>query len=391
MNLGVVTAWPPQLSGLSEYSRYLYETMSKLSSKLNIIIYAPKPETTTPHNIKGYGGIKVKYVWERNSLIYPLKLAKAACLDGVRVIHVQHEYWLYGRGLKSLSLLLLLIILRVMLRKVVLTIHGLMPIPPDRHYLLKYHKLSMPYSLLKLSILLYIRLLSLLANTVIVHLNIMKKVLVEQYGIKHERIHVITHGIPNPENDGSAHRNHMFLVFGSIRPDKGLEQVIKAFADLNKRYKDVELVIAGSYNPKTSPESAGYLSRVIEILNELKVSNVRFRFNIPSEELVELFKEAYAVVLNYLDTNVIAASGPLALAVAYGKPVIVTNIPRFIEYRDIVIAVEPESLGGIKKAMETLMEDRELYESLRNRLHALRMRDSWFNVAKNHLKIYAGC
>ena len=394
MKVGVITSWPPEISGLSDYSKQLYETLASLAPKIKIYAHTPSKLQKANTSYKQGNSLEVKYAWTNKDPLYPFKLLKAIIRDNVEIVHVQHEYWLYGRGLKALLLPVLLALLRLMRKTVVITLHGLLVLTQLDKDFKKFHKFNVPLYLLKIFSIVYVRILSILSNIVIVHLNVMKEILKYQYGVNAEKVHVIPHGILGMRtdsilNDINREEKVVFTTFGSIRPDKGIENILKAFSKLAKIYDNVKLIIAGQYNPSMSPEASGYLNVIQNAIRRLNLEkHVMLKLNLPYEEVCNIYRKSYAVILNYLDKSVIAASGPLALAFAFAKPVIASKIPRFLEYRNFMLLVDPENIDKLAKYMGELIENKNLYSSLTRKLEALRNTYSWQNIAKEHLDMY---
>ena len=395
MRIGVITSWPPEINGISDYSKQLYEALASITPriKIRIKIYARIPgdlrEVNTSYSQSG--SLEVEYSWSNKDPLYLFKLLKKIMKDNVEIVHVQYEYWLYGRGLKALLLPALLALLRLMKKKVVVTLHGLLVLTQlDRNFK-KFHKFNAPIYLFKIFSIIYIRILSALSNIIVVHLHLMKELLKHQYGVNVEKIRVIPHGILYIGTDSNINQEERvtFTVFGSIRPDKGIEKILEAFSKLVEAHGNVELVIAGQYDPSISPEASGYLNVIWNAVRRFNLEkHVVLKHNLPFEEVCSIYQKSYAVILNYLDKSIVAASGPLALAFAFAKPAIVSKIPRFFEYRYFTLLVDPEDVDEIAKSMKTLIEDRNLYSSLTRKLEALRSIYSWRNIAREHLYMY---
>ncbi|VAW20533.1 hypothetical protein MNBD_BACTEROID01-2271 [hydrothermal vent metagenome] len=112
----------------------------------------------------------------------------------------------------------------------------------------------------------------------------------------------------------------VFLFFGIIRGNKGLEFLIEAANELCKHYKNkFKVTIAGScdnweyYEQKiTCPE-----------VFDLRIGMV------PNNKIPDLFGESHYLVLPYLD---VTQSGPLLIAFNYNVPAIAADHAGFREY-----------------------------------------------------------
>ncbi len=168
-------------------------------------------------------------------------------------------------------------------------------------------------------------------DALIVHNEASKFLLVSYFGIDESKIFVIPHGAycvgsipPVKKKDTVTH----FLMFGTIREYKGVDVLLKAIAEIpQSKRKHMDFIIAGqqySNQDRTDYE---------EMIAELGISeNVKMRRErIPDSEIRTLFAWADACVFPYKE---IYGSGALLMAYAYRKPVIVSNVPAFVEETD---------------------------------------------------------
>ena len=396
LSVAIITSWPSSINGIADYSKRLYIAMAKLTPLLKLTILADILYNSTIQTSIECNNVYVKRVWSDKTLPLDIpKLVKEVVASDSRIVHIQYEYWLYGRGIGALIFLLLLPCLKLIRRKIVMTLHGLIPLSSfENSDILTYHKIPLPLRLAKYASLIYIKLLCSFSDIVIVHLRIMRKVLEKQYGINAEKVCIIPHGVDEVGQANAARNSplkRIFLVFGSIRPDKGIEHIIKAFTNVIQRGKhnDARLIIAGQYDEKISPESKGYIDSLTKNIKHLGLEEkVQIFFNVTYERVKKLYTSAYVIILNYLDRNVLAASGPLALAIAYGRPPIVTKIPRFLEFKDYVIFVKAGDEKQLTKAIKVLIENTNLYSTLRSKLLHIRSVWCWRKIAIHHLNLY---
>ncbi|SDT78541.1 glycosyltransferase [Actinoplanes derwentensis] len=186
---------------------------------------------------------------------------------------------------------------------------------------------------------------------VIVHSRFDRAALDEAYDLGDVPVEVALHG-PFDHHRPSASSlvaaadgTCRLLFFGTIRPYKGLEDLIGAFADLGPQY---HLTVVGeTWEGWTGPgEMIGY-------------SPVRDRITfvnryVSDTEVDEFFAEADVVVLPYRRSS---ASGPLHIAMSHGLPVVVTAVGGLVEAAEhysgtvFVPAGEPAELReGIVRA-----------------------------------------
>ena len=113
-----------------------------------------------------------------------------------------------------------------------------------------------------------------------------------------------------------GHKNYI-LFFGFIREYKGLDLLIKAFADDRLRQFPVRLIVAGEFYENPQP----YLELIIELGLEGKVE-LRTTF-IPDKEVKNFFSVADIVAQPYRSAT---QSGVSQIAYHFEKPMLVTNV-----------------------------------------------------------------
>lgn len=173
-----------------------------------------------------------------------------------------------------------------------------------------------------------------------------------------------------PRITAAALRHHLgigesepvFLYFGYIRPSKGIEDLLDAFARSAAR-NHARLVIAGHV---TKYADADALTRKAE---QLGLSDrVIFKTNyIPNDEVTSYFDMARAVVLPYRSAS---QSGVLHLAFGHARPVISTAVGGLSE--DVFdgktgILVPPQDADVLARAIDLLAGNEELARQLGER------------------------
>lgn len=132
-----------------------------------------------------------------------------------------------------------------------------------------------------------------------------------------------------------------FLCIGHLRKEKGLQVLVDAWAPIAQR-EDLHLIVAG--NPL--PEARASIDHLKQFANVTVVDRY-----LGDEEYFRYLREAHYVVLPYLrGTN----SGVASTAAALGKPMIVTEIPLFLEYPFTIqdLIVKPNAPRELTKKIE---------------------------------------
>jgi glycosyltransferase involved in cell wall biosynthesis len=223
-------------------------------------------------------------------------------------------------------------------------------------------------------------------DAVIVHSEYGREELLRSTGVAPEKVHVVHHGVfthlaEQPAEAAlapelAAVRGPVVLFFGLLRPYKGVQTLLEAWRDVHA----AELWIVGR-------------SRMdMERLRETAPANVRFVTRFVSDaELPAYFRRADAVVLPYRSTDRFDQSGVLFTALAFGRPVVLTDVGGFPELAaagaaELVPADDPEALGA---ALARLIADPAARERLSAGARAAAVGAySWEHAARQTLAIY---
>jgi glycosyltransferase involved in cell wall biosynthesis len=203
--------------------------------------------------------------------------------------------------------------------------------------------------------------------------------LVEELGVDAARVHVIPHGAfehlaAQPAAAAPFETElPVVLCFGLMRPYKGIDVLLQAWAGV----EGAELWIAGMPRMDISP------------LQAAAPPGVRFvpRF-IGDTELPAYFRRADLVVLPYREID---QSGVLFTALAFGKPLLLSDVGGFPEIAAtgaarLVPAGDPQALH---EALVELLGDRAALASMSERsLAAASGEHSWASVAERTLALY---
>ena len=169
---------------------------------------------------------------------------------------------------------------------------------------------------------------------VFVHTERMKSEIVERFRIRTDKITVVPFGINDVIPRSSASRadakrrrgfeadERVILFFGNIAPYKGVEDLVRAFAELAREDPRCTLVVAG--HPK-DPSCESYWQATEALIDELGLApRVRRELGyIPDDEVGDIFRSADVSVLPY---RRVYQSGVLALSYAQGVPAVVADV-----------------------------------------------------------------
>jgi len=226
----------------------------------------------------------------------------------------------------------------------------------------------------------------------------MGSLLEDHYGVSAQKIAVIPIGVPAPKiaADESITFNRpwaaplvgkkVILYFGYIIRRKGLEYLIDAFQEIQTRYPNYVLVLAGgeldyqrdyAQSLREDVRRRGFADRIL------------FTSFIAGDETERLFARCEFVVLPY--TYSISSSLPLSFAMQYGKPVIATNLGTLAEeVEDGVtgLLVPARNSAALSEAMQRLVADQSLLRRLGEGAREKGRQRSWAAAADRTIQIY---
>jgi glycosyltransferase involved in cell wall biosynthesis len=154
-------------------------------------------------------------------------------------------------------------------------------------------------------------------HLIVLH-EVLKDEMVSEFGISPERVHVVPHVLDTGaarDLSGPPPTRPMLLLFGTLRPNKGVKVVAAAVNELGKRL-DADVVIAGAGDDDTMRMLQDRLGRL---------DNVTLEFGrVSPERKQQLFSRATWVLLPY--TKFHSQSGILADAYTYRVPIIASDV-----------------------------------------------------------------
>jgi glycosyltransferase involved in cell wall biosynthesis len=219
-------------------------------------------------------------------------------------------------------------------------------------------------------------------DAIVVHSEHGRGRLIGELAVDPALVHVIPHGVFEHLASGAALADTappptdrpVVLCFGLMRPYKGIDLLLEAWAEV----EDAELWIAGMPRMDISPLAAA------------APPNVRFvpRF-ITDAELPGYFRAAQLVVLPYREID---QSGVLFTALAFGKPLLLSDVGGFPEIAATGAARTFASgdAGALGAALRELLGDRPGLAAMAENARALAHGPySWAAVAAGTLELYS--
>jgi D-inositol-3-phosphate glycosyltransferase len=253
-------------------------------------------------------------------LKYYGELVRYAAVCKPKVFHI-----LWNNKFELVDRILLMIYYRILGKRVVFTAHNVNAAKRDsRDNWLNRTSLRIQYRL---------------CSVIFAHTELMKRQLIDEFGVDEKRVVIIPYGINVTIPTAGLTQDHararlglhpddrVLLFFGQIAPYKGMEYLIEALRIASKDDARIRLVIAGKVKlgwghywaeMRRAITAGGIRERILE--------HVRF---VPDEEIEQYFVAADALVLPY---TYIFQSGVLFLAYSFGLPVLATDVGSLRDY-----------------------------------------------------------
>ncbi|MFC7337343.1 glycosyltransferase family 4 protein [Haloferula chungangensis] len=363
---------PPRQCGIATFTRDLREALSEARPQRELPVVA----LTDPGQNYDYPD-EVRFEIHQDEARDYEDAGRFISLTGAGVISVQHEFGIFG-GHAGEELLRLLSATET---PVVSTLHTVLA-EPDDHQRRVFRKLIERSARL------------------VVMSRKGREILRDVWGVEDWKIAEIPHGIPDlPFVDPSFHHERfgligrkVILTFGLISPGKGIEDGIRAMAEVVKTHPEVCYVIVGATHPALIRECGEeYREELEALVQELGLEgNVRFENRyVDFDELQEWIGAADIYLTPYLNSAQIT-SGTLAYCYGSGKAVVSTPYwhaeellgsgnGRLVGFRD------PE---GIAKAIRELLDDPASCLMMRKRAFLEGREMIWSRVAERYHALF---
>jgi len=231
-------------------------------------------------------------------------------------------------------------------------------------------------------------------DAIIAHTQDSRNILEQVFHVAPEKIHVIPHGeysgIAQHLEKHEARKGlgidpnaRVILFFGYIRPYKGLDILLKAFPEVQKRIHNAVLLIAG--------ESKEPFQKYEHLIRELGIAESVQCFigYVPLEKVPLFFSSADIVVLPYRH---IYQSGVVHLAFGFQKPVVVTRVgglPETVEHGKTGFVVPPEDPQALANAIGEAFSNPLRLEAMGENAYQKSQEGlSWSRIAERTIAVY---
>ena len=360
MRIAFVSTYPPIECGIGTYTAFLTEALRKSSNEIHIVSqYGAEGRHVYPSYSPGEDGIAGK-------------IFNAAIKVTPDLVHIQHEFGLFGE-LDGIAVLELIYRLKSTGTPVIATFHTVQGKPEFRKALI-------------------IRTMCRELDGIIVHEQEHVDILRTVFDTNQSKISLIPHGardmnpIPDAKKKLNLEDRKVILLAGYFRPTKCFDRIVDLFPQIVKKVPDAWLVLSGK---RRVLEFSEYRAMLFEkINNSPAIDRIEvFRGQFPQKTFDTILSAADIVVLPYTAGG---QSGIMAHAMTFGKPVVTSNLPAFV---DIVkrseIGFYAQTDDQYVDSIVTLLTDPAVYKRFsQNALTYIKENISWDIIAQQTLNVY---
>ena len=379
-DVALISPYPPGgerhggFSGVAGYTSRLAAALAGRGADVTVI--APTEDGARAR--ERHGAVTVERRFSPGASALP-RAAHAAHATGARVVHLQHETFLYGGPASVPGLPRALRWLRRGGSPTVVTMHHVVePQTIDRDFT-RLHRVRAPARVARAGLARVQNAIRRNARAVVVHEPGLARAVPEAT--------VIPHGIDMIEANTrlarerlglQAEQRLLVLCFGFLAPYKGLEAALAAARIAGDA---VRLVVAGGRHPRLVASGDPYADRLEQHFGDV----ADFTGYVPGSSVADWFAAADVALIPY--PRPFATSGPLALALGAGTPALL-SVPLAACIGSSTAEAVPADAESIAARLCLLARDAGARERLAATTRELARERAWPHVADRHLELY---
>ncbi len=360
MRIGFISSYPPMECGIATYSAYLIDALRTKGVEVYVVSHM------------GTHGAQVFPAFNENDL--DDKAYAVALRFTPDIIHIQHEFGLYGPHW-GVNILPVIVKFRLIGVPVVTTLHTVYEKPACNHLIL---------------------LENILVNSeqIIVHQDYQLETLRRHFPeYLTRKVEVIPHGarLVKPVFQAKARlglpeNRKVILLIGYFRPSKNFELIIDQLPRILRKYPNAMLVLAGKIR---NQEYSEYRNLLFERIRKSPVKDhIRVILGQLAQDTFDTIVSAADVVV--LPYRLSSQSGILAHCLAFGRPVITSDskaMTQLIDESGAGVTVPSQALFA--DAIAKLLREEEMAHRMsENACEYVRRKIAWPLVADRHIKLY---
>ena len=372
--LGVVhvSTLAPRACGIANFTRDLALALEHNRLVARNVFVAVEEDGVS----REYDSKPLCIIWQNNESSYQ-EAARLLNRSGLDVIHVEHEYGIYGGDWGEY----VLDFSTVITKPLVVTFHTVMRNPPEK------------------AVDVLARLAG-LAGAVVVTVPAARDLLHEIYHVPKKKIQVIPHGSPESRTGEKNAAKAVLglqgritvMTLGLINPGKGIEYGIQAVHRIAAKYPNILYLIVGQTHPIVRKrQGEQYRERLQDLTRSLRLdANIKFIDRYLSEGEKELYFLATDMYLAPYVGRDQVSSGTITEALGFGKCIVSTPSTfaqaalangrgLFCDFND------PESIGG---QIEEILSNPSTRLKLERKALDFSRKLTWREAAKAYSRIY---
>lgn len=366
-----MTTFPPTQCGIATFTQDLTNAITHVFGKsLECVICDLTDKPKSAPNISYTLNPKIKEDYQRVAL----EINKD---DSIKLVHIQHEFGLFGGEYGSY----LLNFLEVVKKPIAFTFHSVIPNP-------------------NLELKLFVQYMISHAASIFVMTKQSQKILIESYGISEDIIHYVPHGThivdyknPNELKEKFHFKNRTILsTFGLLSEGKSIETALKALPEIIEHTPNILYLVIGKTHPNNIKNNIDEYRNYLETLvDDLGLQNHVLFINryLELQELLDYLLVTEIYLFTSKDPNQ-AVSGTFSYAMSCACPIIATSIPhtREVLTSDAGLIFDIGNSEQLAKATKLLLSNNKMRKSMAFRAFQKTRESSWENIAIKHIDIY---
>ena len=382
LHVGFVSRFPPVKCGVGEYAAYLARALLAVEPGIRVTVFSTREAGSEPYEAHG---VRVVPAYDRLADDYGGLLEALRDVGGVDVLHLHHEYGIYGDG-PAVFEAMVEARRRGLAGAAVATLHTVYH--PRGVEGGKEERLAAQAAASRL-------------DAVVVH-SVLQEFELYSQGVPADRVRRIPHGTSvnpytgeNPDRlleglgvEPSEAPRPRLVAPGFLRPDKGLFTLLEAAGLLRGEGFRGSVLVAGEEQGRGGAAVAERLRGAAR-----RGDVVLLHRYLSGDELLRLMAAADVLVLPYEDRpGKYSVSGVLHLAMGSLKPLVGTRVPRLIELYQYAprLVVAPRSPRGLARLVSWVLENYDYSVAYMSGLYGYAVRTLWARVARRHLALYEG-
>ncbi len=358
--------------GVGEYTRFLAFNLKSTAPWIEVKIFT---STRLGKNLwKDPLGNDVIPIFEERDRNYSELLDQLKSIGGLDILHVQHEYGIFGKGSKLLEILRK-IKEEGLVRRAVITLHTVL------HYGSQDERTEFQKGLN-------------IFDAIIVH-SILQEFELQWQGLESKKIYRIPHGtfinpyLGHPRTmlakslgiKEESLKGVIIAVPGFLRQDKGLDVLFNSL--LNLLNLSTTIIVAGE------PKDKYILDLIEQVSSKLNVIFVN-RY-LSGDEILRIIGLADVLALPYRNTpGTLSVSGILHLSMGGLKPIVGSRVPRLVELYQFAPRLTVPSGDPIELArkLRWVIENYDYAVAYMSILYSYAARTQWPRITRRHEELY---